>query len=113
MMGGSSVANQQPHAALYVSPEFEPIKAELLPAGTDHDDALLTELPQLQTITDSLNERGETNLFSEGVDLISKPFVFQGITCNTPPDPVLDAGRDHIVQMVNDTRFQIWDKHGN
>jgi hypothetical protein len=99
---------------LYISPEFEPLKVELLPPPPEQVDAALTESPPLQAIPDPLNEGSETNLFSEAADLISKPLlVFQGITGASPPDTVLDVGRNHIVQMVNRTQFQIWDKQGN
>lgn len=30
-----------------------------------------------------------------------------------PPDTVMDVGPNHVIQMVNSTQFQIWDKHGN
>jgi hypothetical protein len=30
-----------------------------------------------------------------------------------PPDPVGDVGRNHFVQMVNVTFYQIWNKHGD
>lgn len=37
-----------------------------------------------------------------------------GITSSSsPPDTVMDVGPNHIVQMVNATRYQVWDKHGN
>lgn len=36
-----------------------------------------------------------------------------GLTANAnPPDTVGDVGKNHFVQMVNATRFQIWDKTG-
>ena len=30
-----------------------------------------------------------------------------------PPDTVMDVGTNHVIQMVNATQYQIWDKHGN
>lgn len=38
---------------------------------------------------------------------------FAGMTRNSPPDTVGDVGPNHYIQMVNATRFQIWDKQGN
>ena len=51
----------------------------------------------------------------EAIGLISEPVVnVPGITAAAnPPDTVGDVGRNHFVQIVNATRFQIWDKEGN
>jgi uncharacterized repeat protein (TIGR01451 family) len=50
-----------------------------------------------------------------GIGLISAPDVnIQGINTNAgPPDTVMDVGPNHVVQMVNSTLFQVWDKQGN
>lgn len=51
----------------------------------------------------------------DAIGLISAPIVnVAGITSNSnPPDTVGDVGRNHFVQMVNATQFQIFDKQGN
>jgi uncharacterized repeat protein (TIGR01451 family) len=51
----------------------------------------------------------------DAIGLISAPVVnVAGITANAnPPDTVGDVGRNHYVQMVNATQFQIFDKQGN
>jgi hypothetical protein len=48
-------------------------------------------------------------------DLLTNPGVnVGGITTGAqPPDTTGDVGRSHFVQMVNATRFQIFDKSGN
>ena len=48
-------------------------------------------------------------------ELITNPDEnFPGITSfANPPDTVMDVGPNHIVQMVNVTQFQVWDKNGN
>lgn len=46
---------------------------------------------------------------------LSEPFgVIPGITSGSnPPDTVMDVGPNHVIQMVNATQYQVWDKHGN
>jgi hypothetical protein len=45
---------------------------------------------------------------------ISDPLVnIVGQTGGNPPDTVMDVGSNHIIQMINSTPVQIWDKHGN
>lgn len=46
---------------------------------------------------------------------LSDPMInIAGITsAANPPDTVGDIGRNHFVQMVNATRFQVWDKQGS
>lgn len=48
-------------------------------------------------------------------DAYSAPNVnIAGLTSGfSPPDTTGDVGKDHYVQMVNATRFQVWDKQGN
>jgi hypothetical protein len=50
----------------------------------------------------------------EAIGLISRPIVnVRGIsTAAFPPDTVADVGRKHVVQMVNATFFQIFNKRG-
>lgn len=59
---------------------------------------------------------GDVPATNEGVpgDAPSDPVLsFPGLRSNAnPPDTVMDVGRDHIVQMVNVTFFQVWDKEG-
>ena len=52
---------------------------------------------------------------AEATEGLSQPDVnIPGITsAANPPDTVGDVGRNHFVQMVNATQFQIWDKQGN
>lgn len=46
--------------------------------------------------------------------LLSAPILnFAGMSRNSPDDIVGDVGPNHYVQMINATRFQIWDKQGN
>jgi hypothetical protein len=51
---------------------------------------------------------------SEVFGALGDPIVnFAGIrSASNPPDTVMDVGPHHIVQMVNATFFQVWDKHG-
>ena len=58
---------------------------------------------------------GVSDAAIEAIGLISDPIVnVAGLTSAAdPPDTVGDIGRDHFVQMVNVTFFQIFDKHGN
>jgi hypothetical protein len=47
---------------------------------------------------------------------IAQDFAGIGFSNVNPPDPVMDVGPNHIIQMVNaasGARFQIWDKMGN
>lgn len=47
---------------------------------------------------------------------ITQDFAGIGFTGVNPPDPVMDVGPNHIIQMVNaasGAQFQIWDKMGN
>jgi hypothetical protein len=108
---------QGPTFPLYISPEFEPLEVEVLPLPPDQDDAALTESPPLQAIPDPRIQTGELNVFNETIGLISEPLVnMNGLTAaGDAVDPVLDVGRNHIVQMVNlgaGTVFQIWNKDG-
>lgn len=52
---------------------------------------------------------------SDAPDSMGAPVVnFAGITSGSgPPDTVGDIGRNHYVQMVNATSYQVWDKAGN
>lgn len=59
----------------------------------------------------------ESMLFEvgEGIEALSDPLInIRGINSRAnPPDTVGDVGRNHYVQMVNATDFQVWDKNGN
>jgi hypothetical protein len=48
-------------------------------------------------------------------DALSAPLInVPGVTANAnPPDTVLDAGPNHIVQMTNNTGYIVYDKQGN
>ena len=50
-----------------------------------------------------------------GIDNLSDPLVNIGGlgSGSNPPDTVGDVGRNHYVQMVNATTFQVWDRQGN
>jgi hypothetical protein len=49
------------------------------------------------------------------IDLLGTPLLnFAGMSSGAqPPDTVIDVGPRHIVEMVNATTFQVWDKDGN
>lgn len=52
----------------------------------------------------------------ESIDRLSDPIQnFSGMTRsgNLPPDTTGDVGPDHFVQMINATRFEVFDKQGN
>ena len=59
---------------------------------------------------DPLRQAGEARGgFSTTVDVSFAGIPFGG---GTPPDTVGDVGPDHYIQMVNASRFAIWDKEG-
>ena len=66
-----------------------------------------------QPLADPTVQGGEPQ--ADAIGLISAPVVnVAGINANAnPPDTVGDVGRNHYVQMVNATQFQIFDKQGN
>ena len=80
-------------------PEGEPIP-RILPAPS-------------QPMPDSVIQL-EEGYSGKGTEGLSQPNVnVSGLTsASNPPDTVGDVGRNHFVQMVNATQFQIWDKDG-
>jgi uncharacterized repeat protein (TIGR01451 family) len=50
----------------------------------------------------------------ESIDRLSDPIQnFSGMSGFLPPDTTGDVGPDHFVQMINATRFEVFDKQGN
>lgn len=124
---------QVPVSPPYISPLVEPLQvklpppppapAHLAPLGpivtVPEGEPLPTEPPPpREPITDLVIQSEAPEVPEpaiEAIGLISDPIVnVAGLTSAVnPPDTVGDVGRDHFVQMVNATQFQIWDKQGN
>lgn len=85
-------------------PEGEPLPAFPPPPKKHENDPVI----QLETEAAGIGE-------APGIDSLMLPFLnFGGMNASAnPPDTVGDVGRNHYVQMVNATTFQIWDKLGN
>jgi hypothetical protein len=85
-------------------PEGEPLPTQPPPPRNPIPD------PVIQSEAPGVSEEA-----IEAIGLISEPIVnVPGLTsAANPPDTVGDIGRDHFVQMVNATFFQIFDKQGN
>ena len=65
-------------------------------------------------VSDTVMQLREGYVADQTEGLSDPEINIPGITsAANPPDTVGDVGRNHFVQMVNATRFQIWDKQGN
>ncbi len=65
----------------------------------------------IRRVCDSMIEKLEQRRLLTLADPLG---VIPGMTSGAnPPDTVMDVGPNHVIQMVNSTRYQIWDKHGN
>ena len=106
-MNASDLPEAYPHEAPIVTvPEGEPLPVEPPPQRQPvADPAIQLEKRELPY---GINEYNVN-------ELITNPDKsFPGITSSSnPPDTVMDVGPNHIVQMVNATQFQVWDKNGN
>ena len=93
-------ASPDPLAPMVTIPEGEPLPTELPPPR--------------QPVPDPVIQTDGPAVSGKAIGLISAPLVnVAGITsAANPPDTVADVGRDHVVQMVNATFFQIFDKQG-
>jgi hypothetical protein len=128
----SAKADENVHSSQYVSPPVQPRAVTVTPpppgrglAAPDARTPMVTvpegeplptqaPLPR-QPIPDPVIQTNESDISSEAIGLISDPIVNVGglTSAANPPDTVGAIGRDHFVQMVNATQFQIWDKNGN
>lgn len=78
-------------------PEGEPGRP--LPPGVPH--------PILDPVLQARDSQGDA------IGQISNPSPnVPGMTSGPPPDTVIDVGPNHVVQMVNSTTFQVWNKQG-
>lgn len=133
-IAGFGVANAQaPASPSYVSPPVTPLEVKVTPPPSvlesvipDPRTPMVTvpegerspdrsAPPPRKPIADPVMQTDKPGDSKEAIGLISDPLVsFPGLTsAANPPDTVGDVGRDHFVQMVNATRFQIWDKQGD
>jgi len=71
--------------------------------------------PRMRVLDPVAQIEADAPLDGRRVRRLTPPLVnVPGITSGSnPPDTVGDIGANHFVQMVNVTRFQIWDKEGN
>jgi hypothetical protein len=68
--------------------------------------------PRIQLDVGPLTRDRDRMLLPDRVKAVSVPRVVPGITARSnPPDTIGDIGRDHYVQMVNSTEFQVFDKN--
>jgi len=134
----SATAAENVHSSQYISPPVQPRAVTVTPpppgkglAAPDARTSTVTvpegepgptqKPPPRRRTSDPVIQTGKPNVSrdysSEAIGLISDPIVnVGGLTAAFmagPPDTVGAVGRDHFVQMVNATRFQIWDKAGN
>lgn len=66
--------------------------------------------PYTPEVVDPLLDNGYAAR-SRGAPPTTEIFAFEGIDLGAqPPDPTLDVGNDHVIQIVNQTRFAIYDK---
>ena len=90
----------QPAPPPVIVPEGEPLPVALPPVPVP--------------IPDPVAQVSEP-LTHEAIGLISSPIVnFAGLSSGSqPPDVTGAVGRNHFVEMLNATQFQVWDKQGN
>jgi hypothetical protein len=135
-LGGSSMAYAQaPTSPPYISPPVMPLEVyvpppppTLKPPAPEAFEPMVTvpegerlptqPPPPRRPIPDPKIQSeapGISEAAIEAIGLISEPIVnTAGLTsAANPPDTVGDIGREHFVQMVNATFFEIFDKQGN
>ena len=88
----------------------------LVPEGSP--DEGINFVPSTQSVLDPVTQEGPAAFdafdLTEAHGQLTAPIQnFPGMSRRSPPDTTGDVGPDHYVQMVNATRFQIWDKQGN
>ncbi len=96
----------KPPTTLEPYPEGGPEPEGPIPTPTPVDDGI---------IQSDGEEEGVRLLEIAPPDALSAPAInVAGVTASAfPPDTILDAGPDHIVQMTNNTGYIVFDKQGN
>jgi len=125
---GVAPAHGQPaHAGSFVSAPVTPLRVTVDPksleVGVPGPVVTVPEgepLPTLpppprKPVRDPVIQGSADVLSGEATESLSDPDVnIAGMSSSAnPPDTVGDVGQSHVVQMVNATRFQVWDKAGN
>lgn len=129
-----SVANpglagaQAPSSTTYLSPPVVPLAVTVAPAALASPPSAPVVVPEgepLPSVPASPQQPVPDPVIQGGGEVtaleVSAPGAISaldvdiaGITTGCcPSDTVMDVGRDHVVQMVNSTLFQVWDKAGN
>ncbi|MEN0006934.1 MAG: hypothetical protein AAF798_22470, partial [Bacteroidota bacterium] len=60
--------------------------------------------------------QAQSSTMRSATGMIGQNFEGMGFSNVNPPDPVMDVGPNHIIQMINGlsgAQFQVWDKAGN
>ena len=102
----------------HVAQSPPPLPAEPRPARTYPEGGPLPSQPPVRSapVIDGITQTGVGPLLDVAPpDALSAPDVNNpGVTANAnPPDTVFDVGRNHIVQMTNNTGYIVFDKQGN
>jgi hypothetical protein len=126
---------QVPASPPYISPPVTPLRVEVPPPPPAAESAIPDPRTPMVTVPEGgplptepppprnpipdpviqTEAPGVSEVPIQEIGLISDPIVnVAGLTsAANPPDTVGDIGREHFVQMVNATFFQIFDKQGN